>query len=91
MKLVPLSEYVALARESEDKVILKYYGKLYNKKDRLLATGLKHIIQIETGKKEKLLYVVDSQENVLAQYLLPEIGCPRSPEVISCSPLFIEK
>lgn len=57
-KLLPYSEYIALAKQGETDLLIHYYGGK-NLPDRVIATGFSHIVDLKLGKMEKLLYVID--------------------------------
>lgn len=95
MKLLPYSEYVALAisdwfTQKAEVLILKYYGEA-NLPDRVIKLGFSIIADLMIGDKEKILTVTDMWNGILAQYKLSEIGCPSKPEVTSCNPVFMDQ
>ena len=69
VKLLPYSEYVALASKSGKNVLVHYYGNS-GLRDRIIETNFSHIADLKVGKVEKLIYVVDKGHGILAEYLV---------------------
>lgn len=88
VKLLPYSQYLAVAKISEKKVILHYYGES-GLEDRVINTDFLEIVDLKIGKNEKLMYIIDKNHGVLAEYQVQEIGCPPSAEVASCNQFFM--
>lgn len=84
LKLLPYSEYVAVAKRGEKNVLIRYYG---NKilQDRTISTGFEKIVDLKVGLNEKLLYVFDESQDILAEYHAIEIGCLKSDGVTECN------
>lgn len=79
-----------LAKNGEQEVLLKYYGEA-NLGDRVIATGFGKIADVKLGKKEKLLYVADQESDILAEYYIPEIKCPKAMLVTGCNDYFMDQ
>lgn len=58
--------------------------------DRVITTGLREIVDLKIGKREKLLYVVDRGYDILAEYFLFEMGCPDREGVQECNSYFLD-
>lgn len=88
-KLLPYSEYIALAKSLDKKVVIHYYGEA-GLKDRVIETDFSEIVDLKVGKNEKLVYLTDKNHGVLAEYYAQEIGCPPSAGVSSCNQFFMD-
>lgn len=88
-KLMPFSEYIALAKRGEKDIIIHYYGGR-SLPHRIISTDFTEIVDFKIGKSEKFLYVVDFHHDILAEYHLKEIGCPGSAGVTYCDEYFLQ-
>lgn len=79
-----------IAKKGEKDILLKYYG-VSGLNDRIIATGFSMITDLKLGKKEKLLYVVDQGSDILAEYLIPEMKCPKAAGVSMCNDYFLDQ
>lgn len=71
---------MAVAKNTDKRVVLHYYG-YSGLDDRIIETNFSNIVDLKVGKNEKLIYISDKSQGVLAEYLLQEIGCPPSDDV----------
>ena len=84
LKLLPYSDYAAIARISESHILIKYYG-VKGLPDRNIQSITSNIEEIKVGSKDKILYVFGGYSGILVEYHLPEIGCPPAELVSGCS------
>lgn len=56
----------------------------------MIWTDFTQIADLKIGKYEKLIYVIDAGQDVLAEYYANEIGCIQSQGVIECNAFFID-
>lgn len=87
LRLVPNSEFLAVSRRGSQNILLHYYGERGHS-SRIIRTAFTGIADVKVGRYEKLIHVFDSSANVLAEYSLPEIGCPSADSISSCSKYF---
>ena len=90
MKLLPYSEYMVLAKRGETDIIVKYYGS-QKLADRVIVTDYNQIVDLKIGRKEKLLYIVDQGHDILTEYYLPEMKCPKIAGVVGCNEYFLDQ
>ena len=89
VKLMPYSEYVALAKHGEKEVRIHYYGDK-GLADRIIKTDFSEIVDLKLGKNEKLLYIIDAAHDVLAEYYAKEMGCLQAEGVTGCNDFFLD-
>jgi hypothetical protein len=65
IKIIPYSEYVAVARKGSQNILLHYYGE-NSLSSRIIRTKFTSISDLKVGQHEKLLHVFDSSVNTLA-------------------------
>lgn len=83
LRLLPNSEYALLAKHGSGKILVQNYNNATV--NRIIGTGFSALKQILVGRKEKLIYTFDQATGILAEFLLPEIGCPLTQDKILCS------
>lgn len=87
--LPPNSKSAVFAKRGSGSILVQNYQNLTQ--SRIIQTGFDQLQSVLLGRQEKIIFTVDKSINILAEFILPEIGCPITEDEIICSQLFTEE
>lgn len=87
VRFVPSTDLLVVAKIGENKIVFKPFISKSTQQSSSIQTVFDSMYHILIPERHKFLVVFDSKLDVIAYYSLSKfIGCPKDPNVISCSP-----